>query len=202
MTTQENYLHFDINTCMIDYSQFQNGSFQITEGDKISFCIHVGNHPLDHQLGLAFIYSKLMQTIYPDHTLEPFDAAFTLPNTNYTGRFENFYQLKQFIKMNDMMFCRDEKQTDYFCHTNLPRCSWVGEHYQNNPVGFSVVEFRGIMTENEYYSLPEVQRIDVIELMDNGAIPLINTMILDQCFQQNTLPSSLNFKWNESLKYS
>lgn len=198
--TSESYLSFDIDTCIINPNQLLSGVFQITQGDKISLGVRVGDHHLDEQLGLAFVYSKLMQLIYPDHTLEPLDANFTLPNTKYRERFENLVQLKQFIRMNDMGFFQDEKGTDFFCHTILPFCSWGGVHYQNNPVGFGNVKFTGHIAQDEYHAIPELLRIDVLDQMDNGAIPLINTMILDQCFTHNTLPICSNFNWNESTE--
>lgn len=192
------YLRFDVPTCLINHNRLINGSMAITQGDKITIAVCTPAAHEYQQYAVAYVYSRLMQLIYPDHALEPMDISFSLPNTKRGERFANHYELKKFITQNDMEILTDESGNDYFCHTFLPSCVWTGDHYQTNPVGFGEVEFCGAINQLEYDATPESLRIDVAVLVNAVKFPMINTVIMGECLEWKTLPKCLGFNWNGS----
>lgn len=192
------YLRFDINLCHIDPLKLFKGSFCVTQGEKISIAVRSWAAHEDQQYAVAYVYSRLMQLIYPEHALEPMDLSCKLPNTACGERFENHYELKQFITRNDMAILNDKSGNDYFCHTFLPCCSWPGDHYLNNPVGFGEVQFCGVINQLEYDATPESLRIDAVELLSSDQFPMINTITMGECLEWKTLPKCLGFNWQQS----
>lgn len=193
------YLRFDIPTCHINHNKLINGSMAITQSEKITIAVRTSAAHEDQRYSVAYVYSRLMQLIYPDHALEPLDISFNLPNTKHGERFANHYELKKFITQNDMEILTDECGNDYFCHTFLPSCVWTGDHYLTNPVGFGEVEFCGAMNQLEYDATPELLRIDMAALLSAENFPMINTVIMGECLEWKTLPKCLDFNWNRSI---
>lgn len=201
MTTPHiSHLLFEIKTCNTAPGTPIKGAFNISQGDNIQIAVRIWNHGLNLNLAVAHVYSKLLQLISPDHSLEPLDATYTLPNANYGEKFENLYQFKQFVRMNEMGLYSDNLGNVYFCHKYLTQCSWVNNYYDNHPIGFGSVILRGHINADAYASMPETKRIDVNSLMTEGKAPLINSSILDQCFLGNILPKYFDYSSEQTTK--